>query len=76
MIGQSKVPPFPVMIYLFYCRIYKHSVITEDMGTFSSVVLPCLSSPSYCYVHFLYEYAANCHGQLLDIRKIFLHCNK
>ena len=42
------------------------------MGAFSSVVLSCLSPSSHCDVRVLYEHAAEDHGQLLDIRKIFL----
>ena len=40
------------------------------MGASSSAVLSGLSLSSNCYVRVLYEYAANHHGQLLDIRKI------
>ena len=56
---------------IFYCRIHKLSVITEDLGAFSTTVLSGLSPPFHCYVCVLFEYATNHHGQLLDIRKFF-----
>ena len=54
---------------IFYCRIYKYFVITENIGAFSASVLSCLPPPSHCYVCILYEYATNHHGELLDICK-------
>ena len=56
---------------VFYCRICKHSVITENIGAFSASVLSCLPPSSHCYVCILYEYATNHHGELLDICKFF-----
>ena len=42
---------FHNVIY-FYCRIHKHYVITEGLGTVSSTVLFGLSASPYGYVHF------------------------
>ena len=58
-----------VLFYTFYCRIYKLSIITEDMGAFSAAVLSGLSASFHCFVRILFEYATNHYGQLLDIRK-------